>query len=328
MTVPADFAMLVGSFVIDLTNEGLARKTVTMYADAARDLGAWLDTLGDEPVRDESGAVVVPAAVALTEEVTKAHMSAYIGHLRARGNRYTDGRAGRPLAPATLNNIYRSLQAFWKWAAAEEHIEVNPMATLRSPKAGKSPVPVFPELTYRALLDTCGKGRGRAYRDIRDEAILRVLMATGCRCSEILVDLEDLRLHHGVMRVTGKKGKVRDAHFGPRTAKAIDVYQYARAKQPHAARTTALWLGERGPMSASGIYQVVVRRGGMLGMKLHPHMFRHTFAHEFRAQGGSETDLMNIMGWDSPEMARRYGASAADDRAAASQARIGIGERF
>jgi integrase len=60
---------------------------------------------------------------------------------------------------------------------------------------------------------------------------------------------------------------------------------------------------------------------------LHAHRWRHSFAHEWKLAGADTGDLMLLLGWVSEEMPRRYGASAAAERAMATQQRIGIGER-
>ena len=52
------------------------------------------------------------------------------------------------------------------------------------------------------------------------------------------------------------------------------------------------------------------RRGDHAGLPgLYPHQRRHTFAHEWLAQGGGETDLMRLAGWKSRAMLQRYGVS-------------------
>jgi hypothetical protein len=76
-----------------------------------------------------------------------------------------------------------------------------------------------------------------------------------------------------------------------------------------------LWLGLKG-LTAWGIVLMLRRRGREVGLPdLHPHQFRHTFAHQWLADGGGETDLMRLAGWKSRLMLQRYGASAADARA-------------
>jgi integrase len=97
--------------------------------------------------------------------------------------------------------------------------------------------------------------------------------------------------------------------FGRRTALALDRYLRTRASHAHADGVWP-WLGTKGRMTNSGISQMLRRRATQAGIgHVHPHQFRHTFAHCWLAEGGTEGDLMRIAGWSSPEMLSRYGAS-------------------
>jgi len=71
----------------------------------------------------------------------------------------------------------------------------------------------------------------------------------------------------------------------------------ARAGHPQAWRARLrLGAGNRGPMTASGIYQAVARRGRQCGVEVWPHRFRHHVSHTWLERGGPEGDLIELNG--------------------------------
>src|SRR5262249_5146863 len=131
-----------------------------------------------------------------------------------------------------------------------------------------------------------------------------------------------------VALVLGKGRRPRACPFGDKTGQAIERYLRERGKH-RLARSTQLWIGGRGGMTDNGIGQMLRRRATQAGLEhLPPHMFRHTFAHRWLADGGQEQDLMRLAGWRSREMLARYGASAADQRAREAHRRMRLGDRL
>jgi len=137
-----------------------------------------------------------------------------------------------------------------------------------------------------------------------------LLLDTGARRDEMAgLKLTDVDLELDVLLVLGKGRRERTLPFGRKAGEALDRYLRARARHKD-AELPWLWLGKKGRLTEWGLVMMLRRRGAQAGLPwLHPHQFRHTFAHQWLAQGGTETDLMRIAGWKSRAMLQRYGAS-------------------
>jgi len=240
-----------------------------------------------------------------------------------------DPRTGRPvlrtLSGETIRIRWRNLRPFFVWWCHEMEAP-NPFDRSDSPGTGEPPPPAVLHIDdVRALLAACA---GRDFSDRRDNALIRLLFDSGARVGEIVSMTQDSwDRRSDLLTLTGKTG-TRIVPTSPSTGEALSRYLRSRAQHPKAG-LEAFWLAPRGALGPSGVAQILARRSRQAGLpRINPHRFRHSWAHEFRADGGSEGDLMYLAGWKSTAMAHRYGRSAAAERARASHRRIALGDKL
>lgn len=297
------------AFDRSLRAKNRAELTIRAYEEALIQLEEWVD--GDD-------LMTIPTA----------DIEDYIGYLLEH------------FADTTAGSRFRNLRAFYNWAVRDEIIDRSPMSKLSEPSAELPVMPVIPDEDIRALLATCkprakaGGGKPTYYEQFtgrRDEAIIRMFCEAGSpRAAEMAgLTLGQMDMRHSRFLVHGKGRKDRWVPFGVKTGRALDFYLRLRAKH-ELAHLDRLWIGRRGyPFTASGIRQMFAVRcdDASIG-HIHPHLLRHTSAHVWKLEGGSEEDMMELFGWKNPDMPRRYGASARQERAQRAARKMSPADRL
>lgn len=278
----------IPGFRVVLAATNKAPNTIKCYVLAVTKLGDRLDAAG-HPV----------PVTAVTRELVEAHLADVIVTTSA----------------SNAANRFGSLRQYFNHLVARELIAQSPMRALAKPIVPEHPVPVIPDRDVEALLSTAS---GPGLLDRRDRALLQLFANTPCRLAEIADrTIADLHLDARLLSIVAKGRRPRDVPFDSRMAADLAAYLRVRARHRLAGSEWLwLWLSHRGRLTGSGIAQMLRRRCQQAGIaELHPHQFRHTFAHRWLAAGNQEGDLQRMAGWRSRAMLSRYPASAGHERA-------------
>ncbi|MCD6540068.1 MAG: tyrosine recombinase XerC [Candidatus Omnitrophica bacterium] len=206
------------------------------------------------------------------------------------------------LSKKTQARKISTLKSFFKFLLREGFINSNPALSIPYPKLDKNLPKFLTEEDMRRLLDSLPQG---SLLQIRDKAIFELLYSSGIRMSELIsLDVEDVDLISGVIKVKGKGKKERLLPIGETAQKAIREYLQVRK-----SNQKALFLnrfGER--ISPVGVFKVIKKQIKYLGFKedISAHVFRHSFATHLLNRGADLRSVQELLGHSSISTTQVY----------------------
>lgn len=253
---------------------------------------------------------------ALTVEAYRRDLEQFVGWLARAGvedldrldrrilRRYVSFLAEMRYARRSVARKASTIRSFLKWAVARDHLEVDPSDDLAVPKLDR-PLPKVMKPAHAARL--CEAPPADSALGVRDRAVLELLYGSGLRVAELCaIDLHDLELAHGRLRVTGKGRKERQVPVGDAARRALETYlRSARPllleKRPDGPDRFALFLNTRGNrLGVRGVRQLMSTYAAAAGLPpVSPHGLRHSFATHLLDGGADLRTVQELLGHEN-----------------------------
>ncbi len=253
-----------------LMERGLSRNTVEAYGSDVKDFLNFLKEKGD-----------------LTEETLKDYLY-YIM---------------KNLSISTALRRLSSIRSFLNYCFKRGIIRENPSALIDAPKRElKLPNFLTEEEVKRLLEDGPDTKKPLG---IRDRAILELLYSSGLRISELIsLDVPDVDLKRGILKVRGKRGKIRYVPMNNLALFWLSKYlNEVRGRVIKVKEKGALFLNRSGRrLTRQFVWQIIKKYGEKLGLdpsKLYPHVLRHSFATHLLQRGADLRSIQLLLGHSS-----------------------------
>jgi len=211
----------------------------------------------------------------------------------------------------TVARKLSALRTFFKYLQRQGVASQNPAKLAPSPKLEK----VLPHyLSVDEAFHLLGAPKGDDFGNLRDKAILEVFYGGGLRLAELAgLNLGDVDLAPGVLRVWGKGSKERLAFLGEPAKAALSAYLPLRQRlltQHSAGDETALFVNSRfgRRLSTGGVSWLVAKWVRLSGLSpgLTPHGLRHSFATHLLEGRADLRAVQELLGHASISTTGRY----------------------
>ena len=201
---------------------------------------------------------------------------------------------GAGMSPRSIQRHLSAARTFYEYLVREGHCARNPALGVSAPKTKKR---------LPATLDADQMGRLLAFRvddtlSARDKAIMELFYSSGLRLAELVsLSVASVDLKDRTVRVLGKGSKTRIVPIGRQAIDALK--EWLRARTGLKTGVDALFVGKGGrPLTVRAVQLRVGawgRRQG-IGVHIHPHMFRHSFATHLLESSGDLRGVQELLG--------------------------------
>lgn len=201
-------------------------------------------------------------------------------------------------SPRSISRYLSAYRQFYRWLVREGTISSDPVALIESPKTGRG----LPKaLTEEEVVSLLGAPDTSTLLGMRDKAMLELMYATGLRVSELVdLQLSNLNLNQGVIRVIGKGQKERLVPIGDEAYESLKIYlSNGRPALLKGAQTEEVFVTTRkSGMTRQAFWYMVRRSAAQCGVtkKLSPHMLRHSFATHLLNHGADLRVVQLLLG--------------------------------
>lgn len=199
------------------------------------------------------------------------------------------------LGASSCQRLLSSWRSFFQHLQRQGQRKNNPVTGVQAPKASKKLPKHLDTEQIKQLLDQSFDISDPL--QARDQAMLELTYSSGLRLAELAsLQITDLDLSDKSLRITGKGNKTREVPMGGQACKALKIW----LKQRHLlikAPTQALFLSQHGrSISPRSIQLRMGKAAQSLGLKLHPHMLRHSFASHMLQSSGDLRAVQEMLG--------------------------------
>ncbi len=201
-------------------------------------------------------------------------------------------------SPRSLSRYLSGFRQFYRWLMREGRIRRDPSVLIESPRLGRGLPKALSEQQVEALLEAPDVDTPLG---LRDRAMLELMYATGLRVSELIgLELPNLNLNQGVVRVTGKGDKERLVPLGEESNSWLSQYlDHGRRELMRGAGCPKVFVTSRkAGMTRQAFWYSIKKHAQVAGIdrQVSPHMLRHSFATHLLNHGADLRVVQLLLG--------------------------------